>query len=53
MQTITHEEQQERWNTEHEKPNVLLQMDSEDASSGVVKFTKWLEKNDKGDRLKT
>ncbi len=45
MQTITHKEQQERWDVEHAKPQVLLQMDSENASSGVVKFLEWLEKN--------
>ena len=42
MQTITHDEQQERWEIEHQKPKVLLQMDSETASSGVAKFLDWL-----------
>jgi SAM-dependent methyltransferase len=44
MQTITHEEQQERWEKEHQKPAVLLQMDSNDVSSGVSKFADWLTK---------
>lgn len=43
MQTITHQEQQERWDKEHEAPNVLLQMDSSRVSSGVIKFLKWLK----------
>lgn len=42
MQTITHQEQQERWDAEHRKPTVLLQMDSNSASSGVVKFLNWI-----------
>lgn len=46
MQTITHEEQQARWDKEHQKPTVLLQMDSNNASSGVTKFLDWLEQND-------
>ncbi|MDZ7786054.1 MAG: class I SAM-dependent methyltransferase [Candidatus Saccharibacteria bacterium] len=47
MQTITHEEQQERWDKEHQKPTVLLQMDSNDASSGVTKFLEWLKSQGK------
>lgn len=43
MQTITHEEQQKRWDEEHKKPTVLLQMDSTEASSGVNKFLDWLK----------
>jgi ubiquinone/menaquinone biosynthesis C-methylase UbiE len=45
MQTITHDEQQKRWEKEHRKPTVLLQMDSNDASSGVTKFLDWLGQN--------
>lgn len=43
MQTITHEEQRNRWEKEHQNPQVLLQMDSQDASSGVIKFAEWLK----------
>ncbi len=43
MQTITHEEQQERWEKEHRQPQVLLQMDASHPSSGVVKFLDWLK----------
>jgi ubiquinone/menaquinone biosynthesis C-methylase UbiE len=42
MKKITHNEQRERWEKEHEKPSVLLQMDANDASSGVIKFVDWL-----------
>ncbi len=35
---ITHKEQQEIWNKEHKTPNVLLQMDSAEASGGVMRF---------------
>lgn len=45
MQTITHDEQQERWEKEHQKPTVLLQMDSNDVSSAVIKFVDWLKQN--------
>ncbi len=40
---ITHQQQQERWNREHKSPKVLPQMDSNKASSGVVKFLEWLK----------
>jgi len=43
MQSITHEEQQERWEKEHQTPTVLLQMDSRHASSGVKKFATWMQ----------
>lgn len=49
MQTITHEQQQERWEKEHQTPTTLLQMDSKDASSGVKKFADWL--SDQGKNL--
>lgn len=43
MGNITHEEQQIRWDKEHKNPNVLPQMHSAKASSGVVKFLDWLK----------
>jgi SAM-dependent methyltransferase len=43
MNTFNHEDQQRIWDEEHKNPNVLLQMDSEDASSGVVKFWDFLK----------
>jgi ubiquinone/menaquinone biosynthesis C-methylase UbiE len=42
MKKITHEEQKRIWEEEHAKPTVLLQMDSESASSGVERFHDWL-----------
>ena len=42
MEHFTHEDQQRIWNEEHTKPNVLLQMDSEKPSSGVLKFWDFL-----------
>lgn len=47
MQTITHQEQQERWDKEHKTPNVLPQMDSSKTSSGVLKFLDWLKSEGK------
>ncbi len=47
MSNITHMEQQERWDKEHKKPNVLPQMDSRKGSSGVIKFLEWLKKQGK------
>lgn len=38
----THEEQRKAWDAEHAKPNVLLQMDSDRPSGGVVKFWEYL-----------
>ncbi len=49
MQTITHDEQKERWDMEHAKPTVLLQMDSAGVSSGVGKFLDWLAQNSRVD----
>ena len=43
MKEFTHEDQQRIWDEEHKKPTVLLQMDSEEASSGVQKFWSFLE----------
>lgn len=42
MSSISHQKQQELWDKEHQKPTVLLQMDSSDASYGVRKFADWL-----------
>ncbi len=47
MQTITHKEQQERWEKEHKTPNVLPQMHSNKASSGVIRFLERLKKEGK------
>lgn len=38
----THDEQQRIWDEEHARPNVLLQMDSDKSSSGVVAFVEFL-----------
>lgn len=38
MKVVTHKKQQKIWDQEHKKPYVLLQMDSSDPSSGVVRF---------------
>ncbi len=43
MKKVTHKEQQEAWEKEHQKPHVLLQMDSEKASAGVELFLAWLK----------
>ena len=43
---MKHEDQQKIWDREHSKPTVLLQMDSDDASSGVKKFWEWLDAYD-------
>lgn len=45
MRKRSHKEQQAIWEREHRAPETLLQMDSPDPSSGVVKFYKWLEVN--------
>lgn len=44
MEKADHVQQQKVWDNEHKKPTVLLQMDSNDASSGVLKFWEFLEK---------
>src|SRR6266516_4757941 len=43
MKIITHQQQQEIWEKEHTSPSVLLQMDSSNPSSGVIKFWQWLQ----------
>lgn len=40
---ISHQDQQNIWEKEHSEPFSLLQMDSENASSGVIKFLDWLK----------
>lgn len=40
---ITHEEQKERWNKEHETPFALKQMDAKKLSSGIVPFVEFLK----------
>lgn len=45
MKIFSHEEQQRIWDEEHTKPTVLLQMDSDQASSGVVLFYDFLGKS--------
>ncbi len=42
MQHITHREQQRRWELEHQKPNILPQLDAASGSSSVVRFLAWL-----------
>lgn len=42
MEQFSHEDQQRIWDEEHQKPNVLLQMDSANASSGVERFWTFL-----------
>lgn len=46
--TISHQDQQLIWEKEHAEPYSLLQMDSEEGSSGIIKFLDWLKakKND-------
>lgn len=40
---ITHKKQQEIWDEEHKNPYVLPQMNSSEASSGVIQFLEWLK----------
>src|SRR3989344_781119 len=40
---ITHEQQKERWNKEHETPFALKQMDAKKLSSGIVPFLEFLK----------
>ena len=40
---ITHEQQKERWNKEHEHPFALKQMDANKLSSGIKPFLEFLE----------
>src|SRR5438105_283659 len=46
---ITHEQQKERWNKEHQTPFALKQMDTTQLSSGVVLFLEFLEKQNNKD----
>ncbi len=39
MNRVTHKKQQQIWDEEHKNPTVLLQMDLEEPSSGVVDFS--------------
>jgi ubiquinone/menaquinone biosynthesis C-methylase UbiE len=45
MKSPTHADQQDRWDKEHQKPAILLQIDATTASSGVRKFYTWLKAN--------
>src|SRR3989344_761708 len=47
MKIVTHKKQQNIWDKEHKKPYALLQMDSQDSSSGVVKVFDWLKAKSK------
>src|SRR5580698_4980619 len=49
MKTISHQEQQERWEKEHRQPVILPQMDVQSASGGVVKFLEWYKQHAKHD----
>lgn len=44
---ITHSQQQKIWNEEHRKPKVLLQMNSQEVSGGVVKFLDYIKNQNK------
>ncbi len=43
MKSINHATQKKIWEEEHKKPNVLKQMDSNNPSSGVLRFWDWLK----------
>jgi SAM-dependent methyltransferase len=43
MKHPTHAAQQDRWEEEHRKPTILLQIDASTASSSVQKFYSWLK----------
>ena len=43
MKNVSHEQQQWAWDAEHKKPQVLKQMDSDDASGGVTKSFDFLK----------
>lgn len=43
MNKITHKEQQQIWDKEHQKPYALLQMHNQDPSGGVVKFFNFIK----------
>jgi ubiquinone/menaquinone biosynthesis C-methylase UbiE len=44
MSAFTHADQQRIWDEEHARPQVLLQMDAREASSGVTKFIEFLQR---------
>jgi ubiquinone/menaquinone biosynthesis C-methylase UbiE len=52
MNRPSHADQQDRWDKEHQKPTILLQIDASTASSGVQKFYKWLQMRAGGKQLK-
>jgi SAM-dependent methyltransferase len=45
VKKVTHTAQQKAWDAEHKNPSVLVQMDSQAASSGVEKFFDFLQNN--------
>lgn len=49
---LTHKQQQQIWDEEHRHPFVLLQMNSKEASSGVLQFIDWIKKGKKLKGLK-
>jgi ubiquinone/menaquinone biosynthesis C-methylase UbiE len=52
MKSVSHKTQQKLWDKEHKNPNELLQMNSEEASSGVIKFYEWITKKKDTKNLK-
>lgn len=48
---VTHAKQKNIWEDEHKNPQVLLQMDQQEASSGVKKFYSWLAARDPSKNL--
>lgn len=49
--SITHEEQREKWNKEHQTPLALKQMDVRKSSSGLMPFFEFLKQNNKKDLI--
>jgi len=47
--SITHEEQKERWNKEHQTPLALKQIDARKGSSGLAPFLEFLRQKDLND----
>jgi SAM-dependent methyltransferase len=52
MKRSNHFDQRKAWEKEHSQPSVLLQMDSDKPSSGVVRFYEWLQARGAGNNLK-
>lgn len=52
MKNFNHEDQQRIWDAEHARPSVLLQMDSDEGSSGVKKFWEYLRSRGSTDNLR-